>query len=358
MSGASPSWRQMTFADLDAPISSPESAAGNSPCNSQDGPPAETCGRVRARANRTRRRASAKATPTSATCGPTSSGSSASAALSASLANRLKQRFGTGGSTEFVQTWKEKATPSGLVCAQYTASARRTSDNGSSGWPTQKASNNGIGSAEREMTQHNSRLVDAAQLAPWPTPMAQNPEAGNCDFTRSVEAAMGLRASKNAPLASWPTPTTTEHQPEYGRGNLKLNGAALLAGCSTPRATDGSKGGPNQTGDTLTQHAMLLASPWATPTVRDHKDGACQNANVPVNALLGRQAVLATSGPTPGSSTAETGKPAAYRLSPLFSLWLMGFPVAWASCGERAMRLCRSSRRSSSRPSSKQKGEP
>jgi hypothetical protein len=29
---------------------------------------------------------------------------------------------------------------------------------------------------------------------------------------------------------------------------------------------------------------------WSTPTVRDWKDGACAEANVPTNGLLGRQA--------------------------------------------------------------------
>lgn len=33
-----------------------------------------------------------------------------------------------------------------------------------------------------------------------------------------------------------------------------------------------------------------LAENWATPTSRDHKDGNCQDANVPTNSLLGHQA--------------------------------------------------------------------
>jgi hypothetical protein len=37
---------------------------------------------------------------------------------------------------------------------------------------------------------------------------------------------------------------------------------------------------------------MTLTS-WATPTTRDHKDGAANLESVPVNALLGRQALLA-----------------------------------------------------------------
>jgi len=48
------------------------------------------------------------------------------------------------------------------------------------------------------------------------------------------------------------------------------------------------------------------ALPWATPTTRDHKDGAeCQN--VPLNALLGRQVWL-SSWPTPASKEAAGGE--------------------------------------------------
>ena len=46
-------------------------------------------------------------------CGPHGSGSSASADLSQRLANRLRARLPTAGSTEYRQTWKQKATPSG-----------------------------------------------------------------------------------------------------------------------------------------------------------------------------------------------------------------------------------------------------
>jgi hypothetical protein len=111
---------------------------------------------------------------------------------------------------------------------------------------------------------------------------------------------------------------------------------AKLCGWNTPRATDGSNGGPNQTGGALPADAALAG--WATPTSRDHKDTGCLD-NVPVNCLLGRQVAL---------SPVETGAPAASRLNPRFSLWLMGFPAAeWASCGELAMQSCRKRRRNS-----------
>ena len=57
------------------------------------------------------------------------------------------------------------------------------------------------------------------------------------------------------------------------------------SGWNTPRATDGSNGGPNQANGALSADAAMAG--WPTPTVRDHKDGTSVGT-VPDNALLGR----------------------------------------------------------------------
>jgi hypothetical protein len=129
------------------------------------------------------------------------------------------------------------------------------------------------------------------------------------------------------------------------------------------------------------------AALWATPTSRDHKDGANPSENVATNSLLGRQAprsgiagppsspdgrslprlwqtpsdptftkrrqvgqtertelLLPAEAPammamwqtprtgahgTPGEGKGHGGQPKGMRLNPLFVEWLMGLPLGW-----------------------------
>ena len=183
-----------------------------------------------------------------------------------------------------------------------------------------------------------SDLAMVSQLAGWPTPMAGTPAqngnnaAGNNDSSRKTEE---------------------------------------LAGWNTPRATDGSNGGPNQTGGALPADASMAGWPspnaqqdnrtteqytafksrfgkvaltdlqvlarevvggWLTPSANEAAAGTEKGK---MQTMLSHQALL--TGSEANGTTAVTAKPAGYRLNPLFSLWLMGYPVAWASCGVPAM---------------------
>jgi hypothetical protein len=88
--------------------------------------------------------------------------------------------------------------------------------------------------------------------------------------------------------------------------------------------------------------SLSLQATWATPTVRDHKDGACQKplaeGMVEVNALLGRQVI----GVTLNGLNVLMEKRG--RLNPAFSRWLMGFPPEWDVCAPTAMPSSRRSR--------------
>lgn len=274
-------------------------------------------------------------------------GSPESAALTSSLENRCRAAMDLSGSPEYKLRWKYSDMPLGRSICRLRASARRTSDSGCTGWQTPQAHD-----AHKRGTGNRTNgkggggcLAWDAELAGWPTAAARDWREGRSN--------------------------------QHGKNARPLNEVAQLVGWNTPRATDGENGGPHQTGGSLPADAALAG--WPTPMAGTK---ATEDYNGAGNTDSGRKTVELVSGwptpqetwgaagstslvgdridepligglvrgLTPSSSTAETGKPAAYRLNAIFSLWLMGFnPAAWASCGARAMQSCRRSRLSSSK---------
>lgn len=116
MNDQSRTYGQMTLPGFDEFIGSPASVAGSTLCSLPDGQKIDQSGPEAVHVSPIRVPVNKKAKRTNETCGQKCSGSSASVALSASLANKCRTLLDTVGSIEFRQTWKEKATPLFHAC--------------------------------------------------------------------------------------------------------------------------------------------------------------------------------------------------------------------------------------------------
>lgn len=232
-------------------------------------------------------------------------------------------------------------------CWERTRWVPRTSETGCSSWPTPDA----------------GALGDTGSEATWAEAVKRNKEKFGNGNGHGRLLAMEAR--------TWQTPTSTD---SVGR--------------------DYCYPGGDKTKPFLTLVGQAQEKQWATPTSRDHKDGACADQDVPTNALLGRQTARwfpsgppapttprdgpasSPSGPTSprrwstpisgdahlGSNqdaaqrrmeegkvtlsrqveVAQTGK---RRLNPAFVEWLMGWPPGWTDFAPVATASYRSRQR-------------
>ncbi len=257
---------------------------------------------------------------TSATSGPNGSGSYASACLQSSLASRLRARLDSRGSTLFRLTWKERATPSGRRICALRALVLRTSDSASTSalsmWPTATAQD-GDSSGSRGPSSHTGRTLTDVARSSWPAAKASDADRGGCEAHRD-----GRRSNliDTVQLATWNTPTAVE---AGGTPEMMEQRKRELRACGVDQGA---------TVTALNLQAQLAA--WPTATARDHKDSSGQT--LPTNALLGRTALLADSGPMPNGSPAPTESRG--QLNPAHSRWLMGLSHAWDDCAPTETR--------------------
>ena len=160
-------------------------------------------GREVALVNRSPRRESSVAAKMIATYGLRSSASSESAALQASLGNRLPELMASHGSTMYSLTWKTKTTPLGRRICQLAARERPIEDSGYSGWLTPRARGDAGGNRD-PMEQRN--LEDQVKLTGWPTPIVQNSKHATASPAQKDKKTLDVLAR----MALWGTPTSRD----------------------------------------------------------------------------------------------------------------------------------------------------
>ena len=330
-------------------------------------------------ANRSRAPDAARESRTKDTYGRRGSISSASAVLQFVLESRLRALTASAGSTLFALTWKERVTPSQHRICALRASVLRISDNACTSWPSptvNDAKGSAYSYANGDHDRPSMKLVGAARLASWATPAAH--EAGGTPerfLERKREAIengkqlgvslTSLNLQAQTVLGTWLSPTvedagrkgSDEWATKWANGPIPFTqqrlrtqvkmAQAILASWPTTRATDGSKGVRTADGSRTEldrlgsrgadlQTIANLAS-WATPCTRDHKSDRGVQTDEELYGSKGRplprQAISvlpAASGATSSGSLARTA--ASGQLNPEHSRWLMGLPIAWASC--------------------------
>jgi hypothetical protein len=168
-----------------------------------------------------------------------------------------------------------------------------------------------------------------------------------------------MTAAKNArPLneiaVRWATPTVAVSKggaPQDSKG--KLDPRLDVVAWSTPRATDGEKGGPNMRGAKGDLPLPGQAANWPTPQALDGikapKTYAGGNPSLPHSAKsMAEQSLSSLPAQTPSTSGEKSSNSIlrSPQLNPRFVFWLMGWPpIAPDTSDSRATEFARYKRR-------------
>lgn len=282
------------------------SGAMPEPSTAAHGVAALTASLAASRASRIASPASASLRKTSATSGARHGASSSRPGPGSSSSRMSAACSPAGGQSAYGETFADLVTRSRSDYSRRRRSVRATNASGSSSsaWPTASTSTGGADLARRDTGRPNSSLATAISI--WPPPTSRD--------HRSIEASDATHDRNARPLSEF------------------------VGQWSTPRASDGEKGGPNQSFGAGGQPPPSQASSWATPRSEmaralgnpKHICGRRGKGNLEDQVVAWPDARDLYS--PLAQVTVKAGKPSSLErrsLNPLFVEWLMGWPPSW-----------------------------
>ena len=234
--------------------------------------------------------------------------------LQKNLEQSLRSQLSDYISPEFVMTWKSWDMLLGQPICRLRALGRRTSGNGSSGWPTPSVINNLNDSTWQERREslkqkHNNgngfglNLGQAATLVVVEQMIGRSAASGTTANTKSD-------ATTDADLHPDVAAETVANSPTNALDSLENASLVDLTGWPTPTIPTGGQG---------TEHAKLVGGTYYS-----------ENGT---KVQFSLQAAVKLIGAMTGSSAPMESTDV---LASEFPCWLQGYPATWANCAVSA----------------------
>lgn len=184
----------------------------------------------------------------------------------------------------------------------------------------------------------------SATCGPMPAASSSNPAHGGASSRMfkgcSRPAAPSVSGATFADLVSKWRADCLRRQKSARRMNGSASSSSRWA---TPRATDGEKGGPNQSFGAGGTPLPAMAAQWQTPSVADTMGSRkTRSGRRSSELLLNGQSEAVSRSIHPDQTTSTHGAPLSNErrgLNPRFVEWLMGWPEGWTAfeCSEMAL---------------------